>query len=444
MTTNSTMIKVSPKGLRKHALNCIHSQTPFFVWGNPGIGKSRILQALVEKMGFHFEDIRLSQIESVDLRGLPAKDEKVKLIAVMDENGKPKMDAKGEAVYINEKETTVTWAMPDFLRRAKEQWDKYKKPTAYFFDELNSGSPATMAAAYQFINDRRIGCFELGSQDVVFAAGNLESDGGVTNSMPLPLANRFRHYLMDVNTEQWLNFASEAGMHPYVLAYLSIGANGSKLQDFNVDRLLASDEKAFATPRSWEMLSKALFAAYGEHQAIAAHKTLAEESEEFNVYEEDDKINENDISVIAASCVGSGIAVEFAGFVKEGMDLPKARDILDGKKLTVANMKAKTSAQYFIANDCSHALKEMKTKLEEVKKESGDKTAEYDKVLKSYVKSMENYILFAKEHFARELFVFGIITVMLKRYKVMPMPNHMDKKVFDLVATEFNAARLKN
>lgn len=435
MTTNSTMIKVSPKALRKHALNCIQSQTPYFVWGNPGIGKSRILQALVERMGFHFEDIRLSQIESVDLRGLPAKQERATKVEILNSEGKLEL--------VDGIETTVAWAMPDFLRRAKEQWDKYKKPTAFFFDELNSGSPATMAAAYQFINDRRIGCFELGAKDVVFAAGNLESDGGVTNSMPLPLANRFRHYLMDVNTEQWLNFASEAGMHPYVLAYLSIGSNGGKLQNFNVDQLLSSDEKAFATPRSWEMLSKALYAAYGDYQPVVAVKTLAEESDEFNVYDDDDKINENDISVIAASCVGSGIAVEFAGFVKEGMDLPKARDILEGKKLSV-NIKAKTSAQYFIANDCSHALKEMKTKLEEVKKESGDKSAEYDKVLKSYVKSMENYILFAKEHFARELFVFGIITVMLKRYKVMPMPNHMDKKVFDLVATEFNAARLKN
>lgn len=435
MTTNSTMIKVSPKALRKHALNCIQSQTPYFVWGNPGIGKSRILQALVERMGFHFEDIRLSQIESVDLRGLPAKQERATKVEILNSEGKLEL--------VDGIETTVTWAMPDFLRRAKEQWDKYKKPTAFFFDELNSGSPATMAAAYQFINDRRIGCFELGAKDVVFAAGNLESDGGVTNSMPLPLANRFRHYLMDVNTEQWLNFASEAGMHPYVLAYLSIGSNGGKLQNFNVDQLLSSDEKAFATPRSWEMLSKALYAAYGDYQPVVAVKTLAEESDEFNVYDDDDKINENDISVIAASCVGSGIAVEFAGFVKEGMDLPKARDILEGKKLSV-NIKAKTSAQYFIANDCSHALKEMKTKLEEVKKDSGDKSAEYDKVLKSYVKSMENYILFAKEHFARELFVFGIITVMLKRYKVMPMPNHMDKKVFDLVATEFNAARLKN
>ena len=417
---NSSLIQISPKALRKHAFNCIQSQTPFFVWGNPGIGKSRILQALVESMGYHFEDIRLSQIESVDLRGLPAKEE--------------------TATGVN-----VVWAMPDFLRRAKEQWEKHGKPTAYFFDELNSGSPATMAAAYQFINDRRIGCFELNAKDVVFAAGNLESDGGVTNQMPLPLANRFRHYWMTVNTSQWIDFASEAGMHPYVISYLSIDANKNKLQNFNVEQLLSSSEKAFATPRRWEMLSKALYSAYKDNSGMKSTKTFDEgESEEFNVYDEDDPINENDISVIAASCVGGGIAVEFAAFVKEGMDLPQARDILAGKKFDSVDIKNKGSAQYFIANDCSHALKEMKDKLNEIKELKGENSSEYKEFLDKFIKGMEFYILFAKEKFARELFVYGTITVMLKRYKVVPRPNLMRKDVFELISTEFKKAKLSN
>jgi len=125
------------------------------------------------------------------------------------------------------------------------------------------------------------------------------------------------------------------------------------------------------------------------------------------------------------------------------MDLPKARDILDGKKQNI-DIKNKASAQYFIANDCSHALKEMKVKVESIKQESGDKSEQFKDALKTYVKSMENYILFAKEYFQRELFVYGVITVMLKRYKVVPLPQYMDKKVFDLLATEFNKAKLSD
>lgn len=420
--STQNLIQVTPKALRKHSANCIKSKTPFFVWGNPGIGKSRILQSLVESMGYHFEDIRLSQIESVDLRGLPAKEE-------------------------GPDGVTVVWAMPDFLRRAKEQWEKYKKPTAFFFDELNSGSPATMAAAYQFINDRRIGCFELGAHDVVFAAGNLESDGGVTNAMPLPLANRFRHYIMNVSTEQWLDYASEAGQHPYVLAYLSVQGNSSKLQDFNVDKLMASVEKAYATPRSWEMLSKGLYSIYGEKVNLQNTQYDAEELEALKSLEaldEEESLGDNDIAVVAASCVGSAIAVDFAAFVKEGMNLPKARDILAGKKFDI-DIKSKGSAQYFIANDCSHALKEMKDKLSSIKEAKGESSDEYVKFLKDeFMPAMENYILFASDKFARELFVYGVITVMLKRYKVIPRPQHMNPKVFALISTEFKKAKLSN
>lgn len=462
----STMIKVSPKTMRKHALNCIGADAPFFVWGNPGIGKSEILRALVEKLGYHFEDIRLSQIESVDLRGLPVKQEKVTFTPILNEKGEQTYtearDESGQVkthlveidgvethqvvmvpAFERHVESTVVWAMPDFLRRAKEAWENEGKRTAYFFDELNSGSPATMAAAYQFINDRRIGSFELGKGDIVFAAGNLESDGGVTNSMPLPLANRFRHYIMEVNTTQWLDYASENGIHPFVVAYLSIGANSGKLQDFAVDRLLASDEKSYATPRTWRMLSKALYMAYSDYQPTQVTQGLEGEATEFNVYDEVDPINENDISVIAASCVGSGIAVEFSGFVKEGMSLPKARDILDGKTID-ATFAGKPSAQYFMANDCSHSLKEMKAKLDERRKELGEKSPDYITLVKAYVKCMENYIVFAKDKFDRELFVYGVITVMLKRYKVVPLPQFMSKPVFALISTEFNKAKLDN
>lgn len=86
----------------------------------------------------------------------------------------------------------------------------------------------------------------------------------------------------------------------------------------------------------------------------------------------------------------------------------------------------------------------MKVKVESIKQESGDKSEQFKDALKTYVKSMENYILFAKEYFQRELFVYGVITVMLKRYKVVPLPQYMDKKVFDLLATEFNKAKLSD
>jgi MoxR-like ATPase len=42
---------------------------------------------------------------------------------------------------------------------------------------------------------------------VIFAAGNRQGDRGVTYSMPAPLANRFSHYELDVNLDDWVDWA---------------------------------------------------------------------------------------------------------------------------------------------------------------------------------------------------------------------------------------------
>ncbi|MDQ5898325.1 MAG: hypothetical protein QG612_2411, partial [Pseudomonadota bacterium] len=44
---------------------------PLMLWGAPGVGKSTVIRELCAQEGIGFIDIRLSQREPVDLRGLP-------------------------------------------------------------------------------------------------------------------------------------------------------------------------------------------------------------------------------------------------------------------------------------------------------------------------------------------------------------------------------------
>lgn len=465
----TNLTQVFPNALRKHIFNAIQAKTPVFVWGDPGIGKSRIIQALVEALGYHFEDIRLSQIESIDLRGLPAKEEKVRFVPVLDSKGEPVIVAAldennqvktvdGKAVmvqkYDREVETNVVWSKPDFLVRAEKAMRELGKPTAYFFDELNSGSPATMAAAYQFINDRRIGCFTLGERDVVLAAGNLETNGGITNMMPLPLANRFRHYQMLMNSKQWLDFASTTGIHPWVTAYLSVQGNGGKLQQFDAEALIGSSEKSYATPRSWEMASKAIWAAFGKQNSNNPLKASYLDGEEESVFAEDIFGEDNDfvmsikdLATIVASCVGSPIATDFSAFVNNGMDLPTAEDILDGKALKPneknGKVKDNSSSQYFLAGSCCYGLLEVRNKLLAMKETDGVKSEAYIKLDDKYNEKIENFFRFAEQYFNRELFIFAVINLMIKRFKVLPNPKKIDKDVFNHLTKEFNKARMQ-
>lgn len=412
----STALRVSPFNLIKQALNCIESKTPFMVWGDPGIGKSEILRQICDMLGYHFEDIRLSQIDSIDLRGLPTKGEGDLEDAVDQLSGKP--------------QPTVEWAVPDFLQRARKIKRLTGKNTAFFFDEINAGSPATMAAAYQFINDGRIGPHELGAEDIVFAAGNLDSNGGITNIMPTPLCNRFRHYILRVDVESFLEHASQNDYHPWVTGYLSVSGNQGHLQVFDPEHIMASEEKAYPTSRSWKMLSNALKNAY-----LKDHKKQ-DSSDIFASLEQDYSMKMNDLSSIAASCIGSGVATQFSAFVKEGMDLPQAKEILSGKGGKI-DIKDSPSKQYFIANDCCHTLKTYKDKVAELQTAKED----FSKANKEFMIAMENYVNFAKLNFGPEMFIFAVVSTMIKRFRLLPVPGIMSQKTFDLIINEFEKAK---
>jgi hypothetical protein len=118
-----------------------------------------------------------------------------------------------------------------------------------FLDELNSAPPAVQASAYQLILDRQVGEYVLPAGWAIIAAGNRESDRGVVYRMPTPLANRFVHLEMEVDSNDWRDWAFRAGIDERIIAYI-----GYKSEDlFTFDPTLG--EKSFATPRSWEFVN---------------------------------------------------------------------------------------------------------------------------------------------------------------------------------------------
>jgi hypothetical protein len=52
--------------------SCADGQhTPVMLWGPPGVGKSQIIAGIAAQHGVPLIDIRLSQMEPTDLRGIP-------------------------------------------------------------------------------------------------------------------------------------------------------------------------------------------------------------------------------------------------------------------------------------------------------------------------------------------------------------------------------------
>jgi len=242
---------------------------PVMVWGKPGVGKSEgMAQAAAEVDGILI-DIRLSQYDSVDLRGIPVPD--------------------------SEEELTI-WHAPSTLPfKSNPRYNTITKPIFLFLDEINGGTLAVQAAAYQLVNDRGIGEHRLMDNVYVVAAGNREGDKGVTNRMPLPLANRFVHVEVDLSVEELSAHFTKIGLPPVLVAFLNF--RKQLVSTFDPTR----PDKAFATSRTWEKAGR-----------IFADDTMPQAIKEIGI----------------CGAVGDGPASEFLGFVDVWHKVVPIREII--------------------------------------------------------------------------------------------------------------------
>jgi hypothetical protein len=246
----------------------VRHHEPVMAWGKPGVGKSAAVRQAATDHDAALVDIRLSQYDSVDLRGIP-------------------VPHAGMTVW----HAPIT--LPFKGNSTFEALDA-SKPVFLFLDEINAAAPSVAAVAYQLINDRAVGEHQLLDNVVVIAAGNREQDRGVTNRMPTPLANRFTHYEIDIDVDAWTFWAQQEGLPAEGLAFMQF--RKPLLSTFDPTK----PDKAFATPRTWE---KAL------------------------TYYADGAMPEHIKQASMAGAVGEGPAAEFWGFVDVWGKMPKMSDI---------------------------------------------------------------------------------------------------------------------
>lgn len=193
--------------------------TPVMIWGPPGIGKSQLIEQVATAFSVPLIDIRLSQMEPSDLRGIPFRNA-----------------------------DTVEWAVPAMLPDER----RHGPCGILFLDEITSAPPSVSAAAYQLILDRKLGEYRIPDGWAIYAAGNRQGDRGVTYTMPAPLANRFSHFEFDINLDDWVAWAYANRIDERVIGFLRF--RPELLFDFDP----AHNPVAFPSPRTWEYAHRAL------------------------------------------------------------------------------------------------------------------------------------------------------------------------------------------
>src|SRR6056300_1811519 len=340
---------VTTAGAKSAIKVAFKKQRPIFLWGPPGVGKSDIVQQITNEAGGYMFDLRLGQMDPTDLRGMP---------------------------FFNKELGVMDWAPPIDL--PSPEFAKDYPMITVFLDEMNSAPASVQAAAYQLVLNRRLGKYVLPDNVVIIAAGNRESDKGVTFRMPTPLANRFVHVEIRADYEAWFNWAVENGQHPDVVGYLSFAKQD--LYDFDAK----SASRSFATPRSWTFVSELL---------------------------EDDDLDTETATDLIAGTVGEGLAVKFMAHRKIAGKLPNPTEVLEGK---VKKLKVdEVSAQYSLVISMCYELKD---------------ALENGLSNKDFHKRADNFFRFMMDNFETELVVMGA-RIALTTYNLPFQPTEL--KNFD-------------
>ncbi|MCR5590483.1 MAG: AAA family ATPase [Lachnospiraceae bacterium] len=243
------------------------------LWGPPGVGKSQgvreIAKEIENRTGKRTKvtDVRLLLFNPIDLRGIPTA---------------------------NEDRTLAIWLRPQIFQMD----DNDDIVNILFLDEISAAPQSVQAAAYQITLDRTVGEHRLPANCIVIAAGNRTTDKSVAYKMPKALANRLLHIEVETDIDSWKEWAEKSGIHPLVRQFIS--ARHDAIMAFDS----ASEDLAFATPRSWEMVSGIL------------HSMDSDVEKAFP---------------LIAGLIGLAAATEFRtwSFVHE--DLPDVTDIFEGK-----------------------------------------------------------------------------------------------------------------
>jgi hypothetical protein len=215
----------------KQAVNLIvtNPTTRFMLRGEPGIGKSSMLEQIAERLGYDHAYIDV-----------------------------PNMDLGDVAMPVIDHETRTTKYYPNARFKIHNN-----KPLVMMFDEFSKGADPVKNMLHPCLEkaNPRLGDVSLDNRTVVFLTGNLSTDG-VGDNLKAHTRNRIVEITVAKPTaEEWINWAIEKDISPEVIAWVNRfpqvlasytdGGQGDNPYIYNPRKT----QNAFVSPRSLETAS---------------------------------------------------------------------------------------------------------------------------------------------------------------------------------------------
>lgn len=256
---------------------------PLLVYGTFGVGKSEVVKEtakdIAEKKGkifiewnkatreekekisespkgyFILIDIRLSEFDSSDIKGLPDF----------------KKDKDGES-------DSIVWKIPFWAKILENP----ESDGVLFFDEINLATPLVISSTYKIIYDRIINESKINENWLIIGCGNKDEDRAYTHELASPVRDRGGELeLVPPSQEEWCDWAIKNSVDSRIIGFINF--KPSYLHNVNFD-----DGQKFTTERGWARVS-----------------SLINGVEDYDVVE-----------LLSSTAIGEGIAREFSSFCK--------------------------------------------------------------------------------------------------------------------------------
>ncbi len=257
----------------KEVLKDMPTDKSIMLHAKHGVGKSSVVRQVAEELSastgdtYGFWDVRLSQCEVGDIKGMPDKDVKEQIIRFLKQEWWPR-DPNSKGIL--------------------------------FFDELNRASKDVLQAVFEICLDRRLDGESLPDGWRVVAAVNSDDDYDVVELDPA-LHDRWFHIDFDPSTEEWLSWARDNDVHKAVAEFINRNQN---LLDPPVGNLEAG--RVYPSRRSWVAFSDTMI-----HMGL------------------DSRTDDGMLTQITKGWVGREIAVMFQKFITNEFSNLRPEEVIE-------------------------------------------------------------------------------------------------------------------
>lgn len=280
----------------KKLLRSIPWKVSPFIWGEPGIGKTDVVNQLAAEDDADVIVLKASEMRPEDIAGLPD----------LREDG-----------YTEFRPPRALWELTKDAEQQKyEAFEQQKAagelpedaefeesgPVYLFLDEFSNAEPDMVAPFQYLVLTRQVGGmngYELRDNVRVIAAGNREHDGAFAHSLSTPLKSRFFHITFKPELEEWVSWARANGVYSTIISFIK--QRERWFHDFDPK----TADHTFPCPRTWVELSEVL-------KGLDAHGI------------EDEHLRR----IAAEDSVGPGAAMEYSKFEQVAINAPSADEII--------------------------------------------------------------------------------------------------------------------